>query len=108
MKKYTISPEEKNGITLSIFEKQNNTIETTVKKQAINYAKKLSKTYNSVSFNSDTYIKNKCINNIFGIFQNNIITIYSTIDYKEKKNKKQTLKIDVSMFFGDDVILKIK
>ena len=108
MKKYTISPEEKNGITVSVFEKQNNTLKTTIKKDAINYAKKLSTIYSSVSFNSDTYLKNKCINNEFGRFQNNEVVIYSKIEYKDKKNKKETFKSNISFFFGNDVISKIK
>ena len=99
MKKYQVRP---TGDNVTVFTAKNNEINTTCKKEAVVFAKNIAKRFKEVSFNSDTYNNGVCIKNEFGFFENGLIRVYSTTDYKESKKKKKVLKSNISDFFAYD------
>jgi len=105
MKKYQVSPQEKNNVTVSSFESTSKTLKTNDKSQALKYAKELKKEYSLVSFNVDHYENGNCIKNEFGVFTNKVI-VNSFVDYKKIKKEKCNYKM--SDYFGEDVLKKLK
>ena len=105
MKKYQVSPQEKNNVTISSFETTSKTLKTNNKSEALKYAKDLKKQYSLISFNIDTYENGVCVKIEFGTYENKII-INSFVDYK--KTKKQKCNYKTSDYFGEDVLSKLK
>ena len=105
MKKYQVSPQEKNNITISSFESTSKTLKTNDKTKALKYAKELKKEYSLVSFNVDTYENGVCVKNEFGTYTTKII-INSFVNYK--KTKKEKCNYKMSDYFGADVLKKLK
>ena len=105
MKKYQVSPQEKNNITISSFESTSKTLKTNDKTKALKYAKELKKQYSLVSFNTDTYENRVCVKNEFGTYTTKII-VNSFVDYK--KTKKEKCNYKMSDYFGTDVLSKLK
>lgn len=105
MKKYQVSPQEKNNITISSFESKSKTLNTNDKTKALKYAKELKKQYSLVSFNVDTYENGVCVKNEFGTYTTKII-INSFVNYK--KTKKEKCNYKMSDYFGADVLNKLK
>lgn len=104
MKKYQVSPQEKNNITISSFESTSKKLNTNDKSEALKYAKELKKQYSLVSFNVDTYQNGVCIKNEFGTYTTKIV-FNSFVDYKKTKKEKCNYKI--SDYFGADVLSKL-
>ena len=105
MKKYQVSPQEKNNITISSFESKSKTLNTNDKTKALKYDKELKKQYSLVSFNVDTYENGVCVKNEFGTYTTKII-INSFVNYK--KTKKEKCNYKMSDYFGTDVLSKLK
>lgn len=105
MKRYQVAPHKKNGIMIGLYESGINELITKNKKQALAHAKKLSKIYDLITFNCDTFKNGEAIKNEFGKYINGKVEVYEVIDYTPKKVKKCDFKM--SDYFGDDVLNKI-